>query len=185
MSVQDYSTKTPYDIYIEYKSKCIKLYEERKNIVFSLRSFENDYDDIFECSVNYLLYQFQKNLEQILDLKSEWRLYINEKNHKYNDFNTELKNISLQIAMHPSNIERFMKENNIEFTDIPFNDLFSYFDDTNNDTNDDTNNDTNNDDKEFEYTMNDTNILEEEDFYLDYYENMNEDEFREFMERVY
>ena len=175
---EDYSTKTPYYIYIEYKSKCIKLYEDRKGIVFNLRSFENDYDDIFEGSVNSLLYQFQKNLEQILDLKSEWRLYINGKNHKYNnDFKTELKNISLQIAMHPSNIERFMNENNIEFTDIPFDDLFSYFDDTNNTNN--TNN-TNDEDKIYE-----TNILEEEDFYLDYYENMNEDEFREFMEIVY
>jgi hypothetical protein len=170
MSAKDYSMKTPYDIYIEYKSECIKLYEERKNIVFSLRSFENDYDEIFDCSVNYLLYQFRKNLEQIQDLKSEWLLYITGKNHKYNnDFKAELKNISLKIAMHPSNIERFMKENNIEFTDIPFNDLFSYFDD----------------DEELEYTMNNTNILEEEDFYLDYYEDMNEDEFRKFMELVY
>lgn len=169
---EDYLSKTPYDIYIEFKNKCKELYEERKNYVYCLRSYPNDYDSIDEQSVNILLYRFTKNLEQLDKLKNDWENYVYEKKKKYDIFERELKYEHLKREMHPSKILKFLVDNDLSFEEISLTDLYGeYIDNIKNPYNDDS--------------SEEINILEEEDFEYDYYENMTDEEFQNFMNQKY
>lgn len=158
-----YSQLSYYDVFIEFKTKCQKLYDERKNYVFCLRSIPNEYDSLDEGMVDSLVSHFNRNLQKLDILKDKWNFYKYEYNHKFNqDFKEELQQSYVRMEMNPSRIITFMEQTNTEFEDIDFNQF-----------------------GQISYQNQPETILEEKDYNLEYYENMNDTEFDIFMKREY